>query len=153
MAPVIVRELGRLGKYRSEIKGSVVIANRTISARADVVWDGGVMDFKTGAIPSGTQLKEGTMPQLPLEAYMLQTGGFAEFTAPLTGAPIMKFLKLQNGDVGVKPYTEQETQQYIDAAIAKATEVINQFSAGQAPYAYYPNCKDRYKIYDDLARK
>jgi ATP-dependent helicase/nuclease subunit B len=69
----------------AEAKGSLVIkigeADFTLSARADridILADGTarIVDFKTGAIPSGPKIKEGFSPQLTLEAAMLERGAF-----------------------------------------------------------------------------
>ena len=69
----------------AEAKGSLVLkigeADFTLSARADridIFSDGmaRIVDFKTGAIPSGPKIKEGFSPQLTLEAAMLERGAF-----------------------------------------------------------------------------
>ena len=98
------------------------------------------------------QLEEGNMPQLPLEAYMLQQGGFPIQTTQQSKTPVMKFLQLKSGDVRIVPYDEQQTQQYIAAAIEKVTELFNIYSAGGAGYEYRETGDQKYKGYDDLAR-
>ncbi len=133
----------------AEIAGRVDIAGRTIRARADRIWDGVVMDIKTGAAPTKSQLVAGNMPQLPLEAYMMQTGGFPGMQY---ARPIMMFLQLRNNDVRAIEYDADTTQLMIDAAVAKVTDQINIFSAGMAPYEYRETGDRKYKGYDDLAR-
>ena len=152
LAPVIANELTKIQNAKSEIEGGIKIAGRNVRARADLVWDGGVMDFKTGAAPNKKQLLDGNMPQLPLEAFMLQSGGFKIQTGPLSRAPIIKFLQLKNNDVRVIEYDATTTQQMINAAVAKTTELFNMYSAGNAGYEYHETNEVRYKIYDDLKR-
>ena len=158
IAPVIVDEVNNNTDAYAEIPGSVKIpvgeggATRTVRARADRIYDGVVLDIKTGGAPKETQLKDGTMPQLPLEAYMLQTGGFKIPTTARSKTPIMVFLQLQNNHVQRIVYDATTTQAMIDAAVQKTMEMFNIFTAGNAPYEYRPNSDQRYKIYDDLAR-
>ena len=152
IAPVVANELSKIQNAKSEISGGIKIAGRNVRARADLVWDGGVMDFKTGAAPNKKQLLEGNMPQLPLEALMLQSGGFKIQTSPLSKAPIMKFLQLKNNDVRVIEYDEQTTQQMINAAVAKTTELFNIYSAGGAGYEYHETSDRKYRQFDDLKR-
>ena len=153
IAPIIATELAQYPDSYAEIDGSVKIAGRNVRARADRVWDGGVLDVKTGAAPTRSQLQDGTMPQLPLEAFMLQQGGFPIRTTEKSRNPIMRFLQLRNNDVRVIEYDAVKTDQYIQAAIDKATEVINIYSAGGAPYPYHDTSEQKYRMFDDLARK
>ena len=152
IAPVIVRELSVNIPAYSEIGGGVKIAGRNVRARADRIWDGGVMDFKTGAAPSKSQLVQGNMPQLPLEAFILSSGGFPIRTTAVSKAPIMKFLQLKNNDVRVIEYDADITAEMMRASVDKVTELFNIFSAGGAPYEYRETGDQKYKAYDDLAR-
>lgn len=135
-----------------EIGGKVKIENRVIRARADRVWDGGVLDIKTGAAPSKTQLKDGNMPQLPLEAYMLQSGGFNIKTTEASVLPEMVFMQLRNFDVRMIWYNSDDVREMMNAAIAKVTELVHQYSVGNAPYEYRETGDVKYKAFDDLAR-
>ncbi|MBQ0013427.1 MAG: PD-(D/E)XK nuclease family protein [Proteobacteria bacterium] len=136
-----------------EIAGAVKIAGRNVRARADRVWDGGVLDIKTGAAPNRTQLLDGNMPQLPLEAFILQSGGFNIKHTNKSKTPVMLFLQLQNNNVKPIEYDAVTTKSMIDAAIEKTTQLFNMYSAGQVPYEYYENNEPKYKMYDDLARR
>ena len=149
IAPVIATEMAAMRNGAAEIAGSVNIAGRTIRARADRVWADGVMDIKTGAAPSKKQLMDGNMPQLPLEAYMLQSGGFYGYRAQ---TPVIEFLQLRAGDVRAIKYDAETTAKMMRAAIDKTTELVNIFSVGRAPYENRPNSDAKYRAYDDLAR-
>ena len=150
IAPIALDMLRQTPDALTETDGCVNIENWRVRARADRVWSGGVLDIKTGKIPNNKQLEQGNMPQLPLEAYMLQNGGF-------TGVkrceyPVMQFLQLQSGKVELKKFDATETQEFINAAVAKTTDLYNMFIVGGAPYEYRPTSEDRYKECDDFAR-
>ena len=152
IAPVIANELTSVQNAYAEIGGCVKIAGRNVRARADRIWDGGVMDVKTGAAPSKSQLEQGNMPQLPLEAYILQSGGFPIQTTSLSRAPIMRFLQLKNNDTRVIEYDAEQTAEMMRMAVDKTTELFNIYSAGAAAYEYRETGDQKYKVYDDLAR-
>ena len=152
IAPVIANELTEIQNSVPEIQGYVKIGGRTIRAKADRVWDGGVLDIKTGAAPTESQLEKGNMPQLPLEAYMLQKNGFPIESTELSVRPIMKFLQLKNGDARIVLIDQEKTQNYINAAVAKVEELVNIYSVGGAGYEYRDQSEQKYKGYDDLAR-
>lgn len=152
IAPILSTELMENPDAHVEQKGCVNIAGRNVCAKADRFWDGGVLDFKTGAPPSKTQLEKGNMPQLPLEAYILQQGGFPITTTAKSQTPIMKFLQLKNRDVRVIEYDAVATADMICAAVDKVTELFNMYSAGGAGYEYRENTEQKYRVYDDFAR-
>ncbi|MDP1703034.1 MAG: double-strand break repair protein AddB [Aestuariivirga sp.] len=69
----------------AEVRGNLILkigeTDFTLSGRADridILANGmaRIVDFKTGAIPSGPKIKEGFSPQLTLEAAMLERGAF-----------------------------------------------------------------------------
>ncbi len=152
IAPVIANELSSVPRAWAEIGGVVKIAGRNVRARADRIWDGGVLDIKTGAAPTKSQLAQGNMPQLPLEAYILQSGGFPIQTTQNSQTPIMRFLQLRNNDARVIEYDADTTREMMCAAVDKVTELFNIYSVGGAGYEYRETGDDKYKIYDDLAR-
>ena len=152
IAPFIAKELCATPNAYAEIPGAIKIAGRTVRARADRIADGIVMDIKTGAAPSKSQLLDGNMPQLPLEAFMLQSDGFKIPTTVRSKTPIMAFLQLRNNDVKRIEYDAETTAQMINAAVDKVTQLFNMFSAGNAPYEYRETGDQKYKAYDDLAR-
>ena len=152
IAPIIANELASVENAYVEIGGVVKIAGRNVRARADRIWDGGVLDVKTGAAPSKSQLEQGNMPQLPLEAYILQSGGFPIKTTAQSRAPIMRFLQLKNNDACVIEYDAEKTAEMMRAAVDKTADLFNIYSAGAAGYEYRETGDQKYKAYDDLAR-
>ena len=152
MAPVIADMLARTPNTKTEIEGVIKIAGRNVRARADRIWQTGVLDIKTGAAPNKNQLMLGNMPQLPLEAYMLKNGGFAPYRTNAPLMPTMEFLQLRAGDVRPIQYDAATTESMMNIAVAKVTELFNAFSAGKMPYEYRKTGDIKYKEYDDFAR-
>ena len=141
-----------LMKSVPEIGGKCVIDGRTIRARADRVWDGGVLDIKTGAAPTRTQLESGMMPQLPLEAHMLASGGFNIPTTDASKTPKMVFMQLKNFDAKMVWYDESDVANMMRAAIDNVKKLVDMYSVGNAPYEYRDTGDKKYKMYDALAR-
>ena len=152
IAPVVANLMTELVGSVPEIDGCITIDGHNVRARADRVWDGGVLDIKTGAVPTKTQLEQGNMPQLPLEAYILQNSGFNIKTTVKSKTPVMMFLQLKNNDVRTINYDSVITQQMMDAAVEKVKQMIDIFLIGRAPYEYRQTSDLKYKAYDDLAR-
>ena len=153
IAPLLVDVFSNKKGDYAEISGKIKIAGRNVRARADRIWDGGVLDVKTGAAPSKSQLLDGTMPQLPLEALILQSGGFPIPTTLKSTTPIIQFLQLKNNDVRLITYDQSVTAEMMQSAKEKITEIFNIYSAGGAAYEYYETSDQRYRVYDDLARR
>ncbi len=70
---------------RTEVAGALTIAGPAgpfrLTAKADridLLSDGrlAIVDYKTGLVPLGREVAQGTSPQLPLEAAMAEAGGF-----------------------------------------------------------------------------
>ena len=133
--------------------GSVNIAGRNVRARADIIWDGVVMDIKTGNAPTKKQLMDGTMPQLPLEAFMMQNDGFPLKMKDVSMTPIIQFLQLKNGKPELIEYKDENAQTMIDNCVQKVRELFGQYSTDKvAEYEYREATGAKYHEYDDLAR-
>ena len=88
----------------AEVKGLLALkigaTDFKLSARADridILADGTarIVDFKTGAIPSGPKIKEGFSPQLTLEAAMLERGAFEQVGRHETSALV--YIRITGG--------------------------------------------------------
>lgn len=166
-ANVVVDELKKYPDIRFECSGHVDVyldaekqSKRTVRARADGVWSGGVLDIKTGKIPTDAQLISGTMPQLPIEALMLETGGFGNVFGRVKN-PKMKFLHLARKNPHVADVERMANAgkdnapvDVVRAAHDKIVELFRTYSAGNAPYEYRdtPDSDIKSHIYDDFAR-
>ena len=136
-----------------EVAGSVNVAGRNVRARADIIWDGMVMDIKTGAAPSKKQLLDGTMPQLPLEGHIMQSGGFPIKMKDVSVVPTLQFLQLKNGNLDFIQYTDDIAQEMIDNTVQKVRELFGQYSGDKvAEYEYRESVGAKYHEWDDLAR-
>lgn len=139
-------------KYK-EVLGSVNIAGRNVRARADIIWDGVVMDIKTGTPPTKKQLMDGTMPQLPLEAFIMQNNGFPLKMRDISITPIIQFLQLKNGNPDLIEYGAEIAQSMIDNSVQKIRELFGQYSTDKvASYEYRESVGQKYHEFDDLAR-
>lgn len=112
-------------------------ATVTLSTRADRIEERAeglaIIDFKTGAPPSGTQVRRGLAPQLPLTAALAARGAFADVAA--TPAETLAYVRVaQAGGLGslvpIKPDATETVamlaeRQYLDLQTALA-----EFSAG-----------------------
>nr|MBQ0090981.1 PD-(D/E)XK nuclease family protein [Candidatus Enterousia merdequi] len=134
-----------------EINGSVILAGRNVRARADMIIDGIVADIKTGTVPTKQQLIDGTMPQIPLEGFIMQSGGFPIKKKNVSLTPILQFLQLKKGEVRLIEYKDEEAQTMIDNTVQKVKELFGQY--GQlSEYEYRESVGPKYHEFDDLAR-
>jgi len=136
-----------------EILGTTNIAGRNVRARADLIWDGVVMDIKTGSAPSKKQLLDGTMPQIALEGHIMQNAGFPIKMKNVSVTPVLQFLQLKNNDIQLIEYHDEEAQEMIDNTVQKVRELFGQYSTEKVmEYEYRESVGAKYHEYDDLAR-
>ena len=153
IAPFVEKIFSNKKPQYIEIAGSTNIAGRNVRARADIIWDGVVMDIKTGSAPTKKQLMDGTMPQIALEGYIMQNGGFPIKMRDISVTPILQFLQLRNGDLDLIEYAGDEAQTMIDNTVQKVCELFGQYSTDKvAEYEYRDSVGMKYHDYDDLAR-
>ena len=125
-----------------------------IERRADGTYT--IVDFKTGAPPSGKQVRIGLAPQLTLEAAMLRRGGFAGIE-PGPVAEIV-YVRLSGGEPPGKECILDLKGISADAlagtALAKLATLIERFDDDAMPYRslLLSMWSDRYGAYDELAR-
>ena len=114
-------------------------------------------DFKTGAPPSGKQVRIGIAPQLTLEAAMLRHGGFSGIAPGGTIAELV-YVRLNGGDPPGKEFIVDLKGRSADAvgdeALAKLTALVRRFEDLDTPYRslVLSMWTNRYGTYDDLAR-
>jgi len=114
------------------------------------VWSDMVMDIKTGAAPTKKQLEEGMIPQLPIEGYILQNGGFGFKSTDKV--PILQFLQFQNKHLKLVSYTDVVAQTMIDNSVQKIKELFGQYCSQPTAYEYRVTTGKKYHAWDDLAR-
>ena len=151
IAPYVEKHLRTGGENEKE--GVVTIAGRRVHAFADIIWDGVVLDMKTGSAPSKNKLLEGTMPQLPLEGYMMQSNGFPVKMKDVSLTPVLQFLQLKNKKLDFIEYSGEIAQQMIDNTVQKVKELFGRYSGTTVAEYEYRETKERgYQRWDDLAR-
>jgi ATP-dependent helicase/nuclease subunit B len=148
-----------------EIRGELAIATANgafrLCGRADRIERRNdnryaIIDFKTGAPPSGKQVRIGIAPQLTLEAAMLRHGGFPGIVSGAVAELV--YVRLNGGDPPGKERVVDLDGRSPDAvaeeALSKLTALITRFEDQATPYRslVLSMWSDRYGTYDDLAR-
>jgi ATP-dependent helicase/nuclease subunit B len=127
-------ERGRRGAIATshlEIKGTLALGDFTLSSiadRIDVLKNGAaaILDYKTGAAPSKKQVEQLLSPQLPLEAAIAASGGFAEIGKRVTEE--LLYLSLASEKSARQP-------RFIDDAATLASQAVEQLQRRIAWFA------------------
>lgn len=157
----------------AELRGEIPIPLEngrrfTLSARADRIEQHSdrtfaIVDYKTGAPPSGKQVRLGLSPQLTLEAAILRGGGFKPFITPLSVSELVYVRLNGNNPAGKEMVVDlrvnrgdepQFPDDAADEALAKLTALIKKFENPEQAYTSLDLAmwSNRYGTYDDLAR-
>jgi ATP-dependent helicase/nuclease subunit B len=140
----------------------------TLTARADRIEHRtdrtyAILDYKTGAPPTGKQVRMGLAPQLTLEAAILREGGFSDIDAGSSVSELV-YVRLSGAkppgkenvlELKIKPGDQpQPPDDAADYARRKLEELIRKFENEDEPYRslVLSMWSDRYGAYDDLAR-
>jgi ATP-dependent helicase/nuclease subunit B len=111
-----------------------------------------VIDYKTGNIPTTKRVAAGFAPQLPLEAWLAEVGGFEGVAAAAVEELI--YWELKGGDPvqrQVKPV--KDVAHTVAEALAGLQQLIETFSDPATPYLSNPRPDQAgYGDYDHLAR-
>jgi ATP-dependent helicase/nuclease subunit B len=153
-----------LAQIHSEIEGRLTVAapyaDFVLTAKADRIdrrRDGGlaIIDYKTGSLPRSLEWGLGYAPQLPLEAAMVEAGGFAGIAGAVA---TLEFWRLSGGDppgeVRSLAKSDAELRLLIDAALPGLQRLIAAYDDPATPYAAVPRSEfaPRYNDYAHLAR-
>lgn len=140
----------------SEAKGKTALAdNFDVTARADridVFKDGtlGILDYKTGTVPGHAQVKKGLAPQLPLEAFMVQAGGFDGVMAGKVRD--LRYWKLSGGRVAGEDRAvlddEKAVAETVDDLVRNLRGFVARFFDPKTPYLAHPK-PDHVLLFDD----
>jgi ATP-dependent helicase/nuclease subunit B len=131
---------------------------RTRADRIEVLPDGryAILDYKTGAPPSDSQVKVGLSPQLTLEAAILRHG---KFDGIPSGGSIaeLAYVRLRGTEIAgeICPRLKDESpDSAADYALKRLTEIARKFENEEEPYRslVHPMWSNRYGEYDHLAR-
>ena len=162
-----------IAEIAAELRGEIPIPldngrRFTLSARADRIEQRSdrtfaIVDYKTGAPPSGKQVRLGLSPQLTLEAAILRGGGFKPFIAPVSVSELVYVRLNGNNPAGEEKVVDlrinrgdepQFPDDAADEALAKLTALIKKFENPDQAYTSLDLAmwSNRYGTYDDLAR-
>lgn len=138
------------GKTALETKGGEFI----IKARADRLEENddgslNIIDYKTGSIPSANMVKKGFAPQLPVEALIALSGGFANLKNKEIHS--LSYWKINDKIVDFADKTALET---IENAKKRIIDLIDDFDNPDTPYYSHPDPAHASKNsdYDHLSR-
>ena len=126
----------------SEIKGAVKIGSLTVEARADRIdeiepggWE--IIDYKTGRVPSKTELEGLFAPQLLLEAAIALHGRFEKIDGPVRTVHLSYWQANGLGDGGAVKEVE-DGEALVPAMIALLHRMIEHFGNPATPYTALP---------------
>lgn len=148
--PALLEETGR-----AEVPGHDFILEAKAD-RIDLRADTGaavIIDYKTGTVPTKKTAQAGYAPQLPLEGWLVQKGGFDRLGP--RDVDDMVFWRLSGGeDAGTE---ERRFGKDMNAVIADAHArldvLLQAFSNPDSPYLPHPRPREvKYHDYDHLAR-
>jgi len=149
-----------LDEVLAEITGRVTLDGPAggfeITGRADRIErrrDGRIalIDYKTGALPQARDVAQGYAPQLPLEAWMIDRGGFAPLRASVGE---IAYWRLSGGDPAgeAKPLEpdDERRRELIAGAEDGLKALIAAFDDCAMPYRAIPS-PERAPVYSDYA--
>ncbi|MEX2449737.1 MAG: double-strand break repair protein AddB [Rhodospirillales bacterium] len=142
------------GEYAFEAPGGTF----TLIGRADRIDERpdnalAILDYKTGQAPTPEQVKSGLVPQLPLEAIMIEAGGFADIRAARVSE--LTYVRLTGGRVpGEVRNIGKDVREIIDGTAAGLKKLVHKFDDPDTPYLSRPRPMlwHRFGDYDHLAR-
>lgn len=149
----------------TEVQGEMTIAAAAgpfvLSGRADRIdrqaGDGRlvIIDYKTGSPPTEKEIKAGFAPQLPLEAAMVQAGGFpAVPAAPVAALEFWRLHGKVDGGERCRRVKDADVAQVCEDAIAGLQALVARFDLAETPYLARPRASvaPKFDDYEHLAR-
>ena len=125
--------------------------------RLDILKDGTVriLDYKTGTPPGINEVLAGFAPQLPLEAFLTQSGGCEDLTAhPVSELAYWK-LASKEADCKTIPLTQKiSADQLVNQSVDGLKRLIEVFNHPETPYEACPIAgkEPTYNDYEHLSR-
>ena len=139
----------------SEATGEIVVDGFKLSARVDRIDRGpnglSIVDYKTGALPSPTDIRLGFAPQLALEAVIAERGGFKEVAGKIEN---LAFWRLAGGAPPGEEKEAKDARRLIGEAALGIAALVAEFAKPETPYLSQPSPRraPRYSDYKLLAR-
>ncbi len=153
---------GEIDHAWTELRGSWRFAapggDFTLIARADRIdrrADGAadIIDYKTGGLPTKTEVRQGLAPQLPLEGVILAEGGFTD--VPAMTLHELQFWRVRGADPAGETVEIPAGPDLLDAARDGLARLVAHFDDEATPYAAtpHPDRALRFNDYAHLARE
>jgi ATP-dependent helicase/nuclease subunit B len=148
---------GMVGQW-AEIEGIAAFGAAQVRARADRIEahpDGlTLVDFKTGAAPSGREVETGRSPQLVIEALIAEADGFA--AVPGGEVVRLEYWRASGGAEpgSVRPVLGAELRAHLAATRPRLEALLARFADPATPYLArpHPDAAPRHSDYEHLAR-
>lgn len=143
----------------TEIEGSTDIGAFTLTAKADRIDQNNekqcaILDYKTGGVPTLSDVSNGLAPQLPLEALILEKNGFKGLKQ--TQASYLAYWKFTNDKTGGKIIALKDIDNLTRDAEAGLKTLTQTFANDSTPYYSLPAARraprQEYQDYYHLAR-
>lgn len=141
---------GRIRRSWTEADGELELRRPggavTLRARADrldLLADGtlAILDYKTGSLPAEEDLRDGTAPQLPLEAAMAAAGVFRD--VPAANASALGYWRVTGGQQAgeAKPMLDgaQEVAALAEESLERLGRLVDRYLLGEAPFLARPH--------------
>ena len=112
-----------------------------------------LIDYKTGEVPKEKTVVAGYSPQLPLEAAILQRGGFEKIKEKTVSA--LEYWRLRGAQDGGKiSVLKEQPDTLAKQALERLIDLINTYDDEKTPYLSTPDTSVslKYNDYDHLAR-
>ena len=153
--------LPSIAAIRPEVRGALVLAGLyrpfTLTAHADRIEqsvDGtlGIVDYKTGTPPKGSEVAAGYAPQLPLEALIAEAGGFNG--VPAAKVEALAFWHLAGTRIAGAVCHLEDIATLVSDAGEGLRRLVERFDDPMTPYLARPRpaMAPRYSDYEHLAR-
>lgn len=128
--------------------------NYSLSARADrmdLMEDGSlrILDYKTGTLPSLTEMRQGFSPQLPLEAWIAASGGFKALGP--RAASLLTYIKLAGSSEPPGEIRYAKAENLGDESFIGLCRLLAAYANPEQPFLPLPDDK-RLADFDHLAR-
>jgi ATP-dependent helicase/nuclease subunit B len=139
----------------SEATGKTVIAGFTLAARVDRIDHGpgglSIVDYKTGGVPSPTDIRLGLSPQLALEAVIAERGGFDGVSGKIES---LAHWRLAGGTPPGQEIEAKNVRVLVAEAALGIADLVAAFARPETPYLSVPSMRHapRYSDYELLAR-
>lgn len=152
-----VKEKKQLKNSLSEVKGEMIFAQDlslfTLFGRADRIdWEKGnaiLIDYKTGTMPSLSDIKRGKAPQLALEALILLNNGFRGVPSSLALKELQYWGLLSQEIISI---TEEDLPALVEQTQENLKNLIESFQKEDMPYLSHPKGGAKSGSYDHLSR-